>query len=318
MFELLLDNGADVDGKTGFFESKALPIILAVAHNINFAVVRLLSEGCDVNALDADGDTPLHYALRMDKPTIARKLRTFGGNSSLKNHLGLTPSDLRTPVETPVARFDDFDFDDSLLRGIYDFGYQSPTPIQQVVLRPLCQGADLAMCSPRGTGKTASLAISILSRIDPSQPAGLQALVICGSREVTSGIDYVISHIGEYRINKHSVQMAIGGVPIRSQQLAIATRSTSIVIGTPGRLLDLLSRGILKLARAKCVHFNGIDDQINLGFSHHIMGIIFEVPESVQLCLTMCSLPTNGLGIKIMNKRKFLFVFDTGRVAVQV
>src|SRR5919205_2465676 len=125
----------------------------------------------------------------------------------------------------------------------------APTPVQQQAIPVLQQGRDLFAQAQTGTGKTAAFAIPILERIDPAVRRP-QALVVVPTRELALQVTREFGAIGKYR---HAHEVAIyGGVPYGPQERALS-RGATIVVGTPGRLLDHIERGRLDLAGVQVV-----------------------------------------------------------------
>jgi ATP-dependent RNA helicase DeaD len=173
------------------------------------------------------------------------------------------------------------------LKGIQEAGYESPTPIQGQAIPILMSGADLIAEAQTGTGKTAAFALPILERLQASRKSP-QALILCPTRELALQVSeaiYVLSQTPELR-----VLPVYGGQPI-DRQLHALRAGVSIVVGTPGRLLDHIRRKTLKLDGVSMVVLDEADEMLAMGFIDDI-GLIFdELPETRQIALFSATMP---------------------------
>lgn len=140
-----------------------------------------------------------------------------------------------------AEKFDQMNLKDALVRGIYSFGFEEPSAIQQRAIVPCCTGRDVIAQAQSGTGKTATFSISVLQRVDENLPE-VQALIMAPTRELAQQIQIVISALGSYlKINVHA---CIGGTNVRDDQRKLES-GVQVVVGTPGRVNDLIQRGAL-------------------------------------------------------------------------
>ena len=130
-----------------------------------------------------------------------------------------------------------------LLRGIYAYGFEKPSSIQQRGIVPCIRGRDVIAQAQSGTGKTATYAIAILQRIDPEVKA-TQALVLAPTRELAQQIQKVILALGDY-MNVNCVS-CIGGTRVREDQGKLEAGG-QVVVGTPGRVYDMIQRRSLRM-----------------------------------------------------------------------
>ncbi|KAJ1943370.1 translation initiation factor eIF4A, partial [Kickxella alabastrina] len=144
----------------------------------------------------------------------------------------INDKDIETTFNEVVDNFDDMNLDDNLLRGIYAYGFERPSAIQQRAIVPVLKGHDVIAQAQSGTGKTATFSISILQKIDVSIPK-TQALVLAPTRELAQQIKTVMESLGEFR--KVKVHPCIGGTRISDDQKAFS-EGAHIVVGTPGRV----------------------------------------------------------------------------------
>merc|ERR1711976_56999 len=135
-----------------------------------------------------------------------------------------------------VESFDDMGLKDELCRGIYNYGFENPSPIQQRAIVPVLKGLDVIAQAQSGTGKTATFAISVLQSVDPELRA-TQALILAPTRELANQIYGVVSALGLYlKVDVHS---CIGGTIVRDD-IRRLEQGIPIVVGCPGRVHDLI------------------------------------------------------------------------------
>lgn len=166
-----------------------------------------------------------------------------------------------------------------LLRGIYSCGFEKPSMIQQKTIVPMILGHDLVAQSQSGTGKTAAFVISILQLIDESKEKDVQALILSPTRELAQQIGVVINTISEYMNIK--VQTFIGGTSLKAD-ITNLSKGVDIVVGTPGRIIDLLKKKILSLKNVKTFILDEADEMLSRGFLSVVIQIQQSLPASVQ------------------------------------
>jgi len=178
--------------------------------------------------------------------------------------------------------FDDMKLKDEILRGVYAYGFEKPSPIQQQAIVPIIQGKDIIAQAQSGTGKTGTFTISILQRIDFND-LNLQALIIVPTRELAQQIQKVISSIGAYC--KVKAMSVIGGTDVRTDIYALKD-GVHIVVGTPGRIYDMINREVLKLDKLKMLILDEADQMLDRGFKDQIYEIFRKgLPNSTQIAL---------------------------------
>merc|ERR1711976_437474 len=137
--------------------------------------------------------------------------------------------------------FDDMNLREELLRGIYAYGFEKPSAIQQRAIIPCIKGYDVIAQAQSGTGKTATFAVAILEQIDISLKE-CQALVLAPTRELAQQIQKVVIALGDY-LNAQC-HACIGGTNVR-EDLASLQAGVHVVVGTPGRVFDMIQRRAL-------------------------------------------------------------------------
>ncbi|EYB84565.1 hypothetical protein Y032_0314g2232 [Ancylostoma ceylanicum] len=195
--------------------------------------------------------------------------------------------------EQVVSSFDDMDLKQNLLRGIYAFGFEKPSAIQQRAIVPCTTGRDVIAQAQSGTGKTATFSISILQRIDENEPS-VQALVMAPTRELAQQIQKVMCALGDYMNIK--VHACIGGTSIRDDQRKLES-GVHVVVGTPGRVNDMINRNVLQTSRIKMFVLDEADEMLSRGFKDQIYEVFKTLPQEVQVVLLSATMPADVLDV---------------------
>ena len=177
-----------------------------------------------------------------------------------------------------MKTFNDSGLSASLVSTLHREGFDKPTEIQARAIPELLKGKDLIGLSQTGTGKTLAFALPILEKV--TNEHYVQALILCPTRELAEQIHYEFRKI----IGKNSkirVISVYGGTDMQRQIYALK-RGANIVIGTPGRILDHISRKTLKLGLVSTVVLDEADEMLNMGFIHDIESILKQTPEERQ------------------------------------
>lgn len=180
-----------------------------------------------------------------------------------------------------VTSFDALDLKPDLIRGIFGYGYSKPTPIQSKGILPLLKGRDTIAQAQSGTGKTGTFAIASLQIIDESS-LNTQALIISPTRELTGQTHLVTSCLGEYLGVK--VAMCVGGTNLSENKNQLK-EGPQIVVGTPGRVIDLMNKKILRVDHLKLLIIDEADEMLGRGFMDDMKKIISGIPGDVQIGL---------------------------------
>jgi ATP-dependent RNA helicase DeaD len=193
------------------------------------------------------------------------------------------------PEEEEVGvTFESLGLSEPLLKAITEIGYEAPTPIQEKTIPPMLAGRDLIGQAQTGTGKTAAFAIPILEKIDPTV-AEVQALVLAPTRELAIQVAEAIHAYSKYR-GRVGVLPVYGGQPIQLQ-LKRLDRGVHVVVGTPGRIMDHLRRGSLRLDAVRIVVLDEADEMLRMGFIEDVEWILSQAPEGRQTALFSATLP---------------------------
>lgn len=189
-------------------------------------------------------------------------------------------------------QFQDLNLNDSLLRAVHAEGYEAPTPIQTQAIPPVLSGRDLIGCAQTGTGKTAAFALPILQRLAEStqnrKRGIIRALVLSPTRELASQIGESFNAYGKHTGLKSLV--IFGGVGQHPQVQAIR-RGTDILVATPGRLLDFINQGVLRLNTIEIFVLDEADRMLDMGFIHDVRKVINLLPKKRQTLLFSATMP---------------------------
>jgi translation initiation factor 4A len=204
-------------------------------------------------------------------------------------------SDAEFVVETscmkefpPCETFDDMGLPENLLRGIYAYGFEKPSAIQSVAVRPLVAGRDVLGQAKSGTGKTGTFTIGSLSHVDTSIRA-TQVLILAHTHELAEQISKVVADIGSYM--KVKVVLSVGGIP-RHQNARDIRNGAHVVVGTPGRIYDLASSGDLSFSSLRMFIVDEADEMLCDRFGEQIGEIVkVGLPESCHLAFFSATLP---------------------------
>ena len=185
--------------------------------------------------------------------------------------------------------FDELGVSEPLLRAITDMGFENPMPVQEKVIPHLLnEDTDVIALAQTGTGKTAAFGLPVLQRIDSSlhEP---QALIIAPTRELCLQIAGDLADFSKY-IDDVTVLPVYGGSSIESQIRALK-RGVQIIVATPGRLIDLINRGVAKLRNVHTVILDEADEMLNMGFQDSINEILEHVPAERKMLLFSATMP---------------------------
>ena len=194
-----------------------------------------------------------------------------------------------------LTQFEDLQLITPLMRAVKGQGYTEPTPIQVEAIPQILEGHDLIGLAQTGTGKTAAFALPVIQKLDainmrrhPKAKRYVQALVIAPTRELASQIGKSFEKYGAYTKVNHTT--IFGGVS-QNPQAKRLRRGVNVVVGTPGRLLDLMNQGLIRLDRLEVLILDEADRMLDMGFMPDIKRIIEALPEQRQTLLFSATMP---------------------------
>merc|ERR1712002_52014 len=200
---------------------------------------------------------------------------------------------IQSTWDTIVDNFDDMNLRENMLRGIFAYGFEKPSAIQQRAIMPAIKGFDLIAQAQSGTGKTATFSIAILQQIDIVLNS-CQALVLAPTRELAQQIQKVVLALGDYQ--KVKCHACIGGTAVR-QDLATLQEGVNVVVGTPGRVFDMINRGALGTNDMKMFVLDEADEMLSRGFKDQIYDVFRKLPTNIQVILLSATMPEDVLEV---------------------
>ncbi|KTF95476.1 hypothetical protein cypCar_00039053 [Cyprinus carpio] len=228
----------------------------------------------------------------------------------------MTKIEFETSEEVDVTpTFDTMGLREDLLRGIYAYGFEKPSAIQQRAIKQIIKGRDVIAQSQSGTGKTATFCISVLQCLD-IQVRETQALILAPTRELAGQIQKVLLALGDYmNVQCHT---CIGGTNV-GEDIRKLDYGQHVVAGTPGRVFDMIRRRSLRTRAIKMLVLDEADEMLNKGFKEQIYDVYRYLPPATQVCLISATLPHEILEmtnkfmtdpIRILVKRRVLISTD--------
>jgi ATP-dependent RNA helicase RhlE len=175
------------------------------------------------------------------------------------------------------------------VRAVVDEGYTEPTPVQVAVLPHVLLDRDVLACAQTGTGKTAAFVLPILQRLAAVQSSGkVRALVLTPTRELAAQIAERVSVYGRYVNLRHTV--VYGGVSQHRQELALRA-APDILVATPGRLLDLMQQGFVRLDAVTHFVLDEADRMLDMGFVNDVRRVVAALPRTRRTLLFSATIP---------------------------
>ena len=202
--------------------------------------------------------------------------------------------------------FDDLNLKDNLLRGIYSYGFEIPSTIQYESIPFIEKGIDIIAQAQSGTGKTGAFVIGSLQKLNIEEKKS-QIIIISPTRELSRQTLEVVESIGQYM--DITYQEVIGGTDIHQCRNDL-DKQPQIIIGTPGRILDMINSGFLYTENISTLIFDEADEILSYGFKDSIYNIVKSMPESTQMCLFSATMPNEVLELteKFMKNPKSILV----------
>jgi ATP-dependent RNA helicase RhlE len=183
--------------------------------------------------------------------------------------------------------FSELGLGDAQLRACEALGFKTPTPIQRQAIPVVLAGNDLIGCAETGTGKTAAFLLPILQKLSESRRPGVRALVLAPTRELALQIQKNYTELNTVKGDRSVI--LIGGANMRTQ-ISDLRRGATVVIATPGRLLDLSERGALNLSHVEVLVLDEADRMLDMGFLPAIRRVLALVPSKRQTLLFSATL----------------------------
>ncbi|XP_055338979.1 ATP-dependent RNA helicase cgh-1-like [Paramacrobiotus metropolitanus] len=235
-----------------------------------------------------------HLSLSAEHETLATSSGNQAeGNGDWRNNLKLPPPDTRCKTEDVTAtlglEFEDMMLKRELLMGIFEMGWERPSPIQEQTIPVATDGSgvDILARAKNGTGKTGAYLIPVLQNIDTNVDR-IQALVIVPTRELALQTSAICMEIGKHLNVK--VMVSTGGTSLRDDILRLQG-TVHIVVASPGRILDLMDKGVAKMDACKMFVLDEADKLLSLDFEDMLDRLIKHLPENRQIMLLSATFP---------------------------
>jgi superfamily II DNA/RNA helicase len=175
---------------------------------------------------------------------------------------------------------------DEILKGIYSYGYEKPSPIQRVAIKPIIDAHDIVIQSHSGTGKTATFIIGLLHRVDVSINK-TQCIIISNTRELADQTNKVFNQLAKY--TGITSNLCIGGD--MQYKYSAENLKENVIIGTPGRISDLINKDIIKSDDIKLIIVDEADDVLSISFRKQVKRIFQKISKECQVILVSATIP---------------------------
>jgi len=190
-----------------------------------------------------------------------------------------------------ITKWDELNIDPNILRGIFSYGFENPSPIQSKAIIPISLGKDIIAQAQSGTGKTAAFTIGALSRVDLTQNVN-QVLILSPTHELSTQITQVITDLSSMMVG-FRVKTLIGGSSIDHDVEDMRTSVPHVIVGCPGRVFDMIKRRHIKVNSLKLIILDEADEMLSAGFKEQIYNIFQYINKNTQIALFSATLPPN-------------------------
>jgi superfamily II DNA/RNA helicase len=192
----------------------------------------------------------------------------------------------------PIQEFknwDELDLDPNLLRGIFAYGFEKPSPIQSKAIKPVIEGSDIIAQAQSGTGKTATFTIGALQRVNTDEQ-NTQILILSPTRELATQTSKVVSNLSSF-MNGVKVKTLFGGCHNEEGSSFSNKNIPHIICGCPGRVFDMMRRDKINSKSIKLIILDEADEMLSDGFKEQVYNIFQYLNNDVQVCLFSATLP---------------------------
>lgn len=202
--------------------------------------------------------------------------------------------------------FDDLNLKENLLRGIYSYGFENPSKIQHEAVPKIASCKDIIAQAQSGTGKTGAFTIGALQKLKEDEK-NTQTLILSPTHELVHQISEVIRELSNYM--DVSIMEVVGGTNVYECRKGLE-KNPQIIIGTPGRVLDMILKKCLFTDKIKTLIFDEADEILSYGFKDSIYQIVQTIPETTQICLFSATIPDEILDLssKFMNNPQKILI----------
>lgn len=202
--------------------------------------------------------------------------------------------------------FDILNLNDNLLRGIYSYGFENPSKIQQLAIPKITEGKDLIAQAQSGTGKTGAFVIGALNKINLDEKS-TQIMILSPTHELVHQISEVVKELSNYM--ELSFMKVLGGTNVSECRKELSN-NPQIIIGTPGRVLDMIQQNCLFTDKISTLIFDEADEILSYGFKESIYHIVQRMSQETQICLFSATMPPEVLELteRFMNNPEKILV----------
>lgn len=203
-------------------------------------------------------------------------------------------------TERVIHSWDELEIEPNILRGIFGYGFENPSPIQQKAIKPIIEGRDVIAQAQSGTGKTATFTIGALQRVNIAE-FSTQVLILSPTRELSTQTSKVVSNLGCF-MNGLKIQTLFGGSSIEEGSSFSNRNIPHIICGCPGRVHDMMRRERISSKTIKLIILDEADEMLSSDFKEQVYNIFQYLNTDVQVCLFSATLPDgiNAIIEKIM------------------
>lgn len=188
-----------------------------------------------------------------------------------------------------ISNWDDFDLDDNILRGIYSYGFEKPSQIQQTAILPILEKKDVIAQAPSGTGKTGAFTVSSLQRLDLTSDT-TQVLILAPTHELVKQIHNVVCSIGDV-MKGLRVKLLVGGTSVSEDSHELRNNVPHVIIGSVGRVSDMIRRRNIQTKNIKLFVLDEADEMLSGGFIDNIRDMFITFGEDIQTAIFSATLP---------------------------
>lgn len=217
---------------------------------------------------------------------------------TMSDNTDATPNTQETKLPTeyqPIEVWDDLDIDPSILRGVYAYGFEQPSPIQKKAITPMLARRDTVAQAQSGTGKTGCFSIGTLANIDVTKTE-VQAMILSPTRELSMQTNKVISSLGSF-LEGFKSQLLVGGTSTEEAIKKLREETPHVVVGCPGRVYDMLRRRRLSPNGLKLIVLDEADEMLSSGFKEQVYNIFEMMPKDIQVALFSATMPNELISL---------------------
>lgn len=210
-------------------------------------------------------------------------------NANSNAHIG----DVESSSSSLIKEFNKWEdleeLDSNLLRGIYAYGFDKPSTIQQKSVLSLFDRKDMVAQAQSGTGKTGAFSVGVLQNIDTSVKK-VQAIILAPTRELAKQIHDVVSGLAVF-MKTFKIQLLVGGTSTEQDMTNLKNETPHVIVGCPGRVHDMIRRNHIRGTDVKMIVLDEADEMLSAGFKEQVYNIFNFMSSSVQVCLFSATLP---------------------------